>query len=64
MEFKNEDGKLFNSNVKGSWEFVEDLWKNKEKYIGKQATIKYFGLTPGDKIPRFPYVIAIREDGI
>ena len=33
---------------------------NKEKYIGKQATIKYFELTP-DGIPRFPYAIAFRD---
>jgi hypothetical protein len=28
--------------------------------IGKDATIKYFNLTP-DGVPRFPYVIAIRD---
>ena len=54
-------GKPFKSNVKGSWEFVEELWKNRKKYLGKQATVRYFGLTPGDKIPRFPYVVAIRD---
>ena len=25
------------------------------------ATVKYFNLTPDKKIPRFPYVIKIRE---
>lgn len=54
-------GVAFKSNVKGTWEFVEDLWQNRKKYMGKQATVKYFGLTPGDKVPRFPYVIAIRD---
>lgn len=54
-------GVAFKSNVKGTWEFVADLWQNRKKYMGKQATVKYFGLTPGDKVPRFPYVIAIRD---
>jgi DNA ligase-1 len=54
-------GVAFKSNVKGTWEFVEDLWQNRKKYMGKLATVKYFGLTPGDKVPRFPYVIAIRD---
>lgn len=54
-------GKPFKSNVKGSWEFTADLWTNRKKYMGKQATVRYFGLTPGDKIPRFPYVVGIRD---
>jgi DNA ligase-1 len=61
MEFKNAAGLPFKSNVKGNREFVTDLWKNRGQYIGRQATIRYFGLTPGDKIPRFPYVVAIRD---
>jgi DNA ligase-1 len=54
-------GKPFKSNVKGSWDFVADLWVNRKKYMGKQATVRYFGLTPGDRVPRFPYVVAIRD---
>ena len=54
-------GKPFRSNVKGTWEFTEDLWKNRKKYMGKTATVRYFGLSPEDRIPRFPYVIAIRD---
>jgi len=61
MEFKNAAGLPFKSNVKGNREFMTDLWKNRGQYVGRQATIRYFGLTPGDKIPRFPYVVAIRD---
>jgi DNA ligase-1 len=59
---ENREGKPFKSNIKGDRNFVRDLLKNKKKYIGKSATIKFFQYTP-DGIPRFPYVIKIsRED--
>jgi DNA ligase-1 len=58
MVFETIDGKPFKSNVKGTWEETAEMLKSKKKLIGKQATIKYFNLTP-DGIPRFPYVINI-----
>lgn len=58
---KNEaTGQTFNSNIKGTHEYLAEILANKEYYIGKQATIKYFELTP-DGIPRFPYAIAFRD---
>lgn len=56
--FETKDGKRFKSNVKGTWEETAEMLKNKKKLIGKEATVKYFNLTP-DGIPRFPYVINI-----
>ena len=61
MVFETEDGKRFKSNVKGTWEETAEMLKSKKKLIGKQATIKYFNLTP-DGIPRFPYVINIDRE--
>lgn len=58
MVFANKDGKIFHSNVKANWEELTEMWKNRHSLIGKEATIKYFNLTP-DGIPRFPYVIKI-----
>jgi len=58
MVFETAEGKRFKSNVKGTWEETAEMLKNKKKLIGKEATIKYFNLTP-DGIPRFPYVINI-----
>jgi ATP-dependent DNA ligase len=58
MTFKTADGKPFKSNVKATFEESEEMFRNKKQLIGKQATIKYFNLTP-DGIPRFPYVINI-----
>jgi DNA ligase-1 len=58
MVFNTREGKRFKSNVKGTWDETAEMLKNKKQLIGKQATIKYFNLTP-DGIPRFPYVINI-----
>lgn len=58
MVFETGEGKRFKSNVKGTWDETAEMLKSKKKLIGKQATIKYFNLTP-DGIPRFPYVINI-----
>ena len=58
--FKNANGKIFNASPKFNWEICQQMLNDKESLIGKEATIKYFNLTP-DNIPRFPYVIAIRD---
>ena len=60
FKFKNKEGREFSSNVKGTFEYLTKLFKNADELIGKEATIKYFNLTP-DGVPRFPYVIAIRD---
>jgi DNA ligase-1 len=58
MVFNTGEGKRFKSNVKGTWDETAEMLRNKKELIGKQATIKYFNLTP-DGIPRFPFVINI-----
>lgn len=61
--FKTKEGIKFNASPKFSHDICEEMWKNKISLIGKTATVKYFNLTPGNNIPRFPYVIKIgRED--
>ena len=50
----------FNSNIKGSFDYLKEIYDNRKDYIGRLATIKYFQLTP-DGIPRFPYAIAFRD---
>jgi len=61
MVFENELGLTFNSNIKGNREYLKEIWTNKDSYKGKQATVKYFNLTPASQIPRFPYVVAVRD---
>ena len=58
MIVKNVDGSTFKSNIKGDRDYCRMLLENKENFIGKLATIKFFNLTP-DGVPRFPYVINI-----
>jgi DNA ligase-1 len=57
---KNKDGKTFHSNIKGPFDYLEEILKNKKDYIGKLATIKFFQYTP-DGVPRFPYAIGFRD---
>ena len=61
MVFKNKHGRTFKSNIKGDFDYLAQLLKDKTKLVGKKATIKFFNYTP-DSIPRFPYVIAIDRD--
>jgi len=60
---ENEEGKTFKSNIKGNYDYCYDVLNNKQLFIGKLATVKYFHLTPGEGVPRFPYIIEFdRQD--
>jgi DNA ligase-1 len=52
LRCKTEDGKEFDSSVKGSVEYVSKLYAVGDSLIGLMATIKYQRLTP-DGIPKF-----------
>jgi len=58
---KTESGDLFEVGTTGTDAENLDFFLNKEKYIGKMATIKFQELTPAG-IPRFGNFKAIRED--
>ena len=58
--FDQKLNKEFHSNIKGNFEYLAEILNNKDKYIGKMATIKFFEYTP-DGIPRFPYAIGFRD---
>jgi DNA ligase 1 len=60
MVVKMPDGRHFKTNVKGTFALLAEYLKDKKNIIGKQVTIKFFCYTP-DGIPRFPYVISIRD---
>ena len=53
-------GVEFEANARGNVSFYEELLKNKSKYIGKMATVRYQNLTPDGK-PRFGVIITIRD---
>lgn len=52
----------FECNVKGDFDYLRQIWNDRDSYVGKSATVKYFNRTPlkenglGDK-PRFGYII-------
>lgn len=50
----------FEANCRGNREFFRELLNEKEKFIGKMATVRFANLTPGGK-PRHGCVIAIRD---
>lgn len=59
---KTSDGEQFMAAMTGTREYTKEIWNNKDTYIGKQATVKYFNLTPAPRcVPRFGKVIAIRD---
>ena len=60
MEFQTKEGRPFKSNIKGDFAYLRSLLVKKDKLVGQMATIKFFAYTP-DKVPRFPYVIGIRN---
>jgi DNA ligase-1 len=54
--------KVFSSNIKGSREYCKKLLDNRDKLVGKEATVQFQNRTP-DGIPRFPYVVKVdRKD--
>jgi len=50
----------FEAGIIGSHEYAADLLKNKDKYIGKKATVVYQNMTPEGK-PRFGKMKVIRD---
>lgn len=55
------DGRSCKTNVKGDFDYLAEVWKDREKYIGTKATIKYFNRTPDGSL-RFPYVIKLNRE--
>ncbi len=57
FELKTEEGHVFEAVPKGNEEQRSEYLKNADGYIGKFATVRYFGLTNTDKpVPRFPVI--------
>jgi DNA ligase-1 len=53
--------KIFHANLKFSHAEREEILKNKDKYIGQMAEIRFFEFTE-DRIPRFPVCVGFRLD--
>lgn len=55
------NGSEFKVKMAAPQEKLKEIYNNSEKYINKQLTVKYQGLT-ADSIPRFPVGMRFRED--
>lgn len=64
FELKDGDGRTFKSSPIGTHEYWEQMWNDREKLIGLQATVKYKELTPikdgKGGVPNLGKVVAIR----
>ncbi len=56
-----EDGREQSSGLKGSKDYAAHVLKHKDDYVGKQATIQFFGYTPDGKL-RFPIAKTLHMD--
>lgn len=69
MQHDVDPNKTFKSNIKGNFDYLRNIWTNRQSYIDKTATVKYFMRTPlqengkGD-VPLFPYIINIDRESI
>ncbi|MBN7759815.1 hypothetical protein JYP52_01585 [Nitratireductor aquibiodomus] len=54
------DGRTFGAGVAGTQDFCRKLLADREKWIGRLATVKFFTPT-SDGIPRFPVAIKFHE---
>lgn len=62
VKLKAKNGNTFEANARGNESFYVDLLKNKSKYIGKTATVRYQNLTPTEQVPRFGVIVNINRE--
>jgi DNA ligase-1 len=55
---KTTTGTEFRAKMKGDTAKLKDYWEHPAKYIGKQVTVAYQGLT-SDGVPRFPVAVRV-----
>lgn len=58
-----KNGKKFESGLRATFDEAGAILRDKEKYIGKPATVRYQNLTP-DGVPRFGVVTNFWPDGV
>ena len=58
LTLQMNNGKIFNAGIRGGEDYYKQLLIDKNKYIGKLATVRYQNLSV-DGIPRFPVAVNI-----
>ena len=56
------NGSKFNVVPEGSMEYKRELWKDRNNYLNKWLTVRYFEKSK-DGIPIFPVGVSVRDDG-
>jgi DNA ligase-1 len=59
---KTDAGGTFRVKCEGSLDNLATMYDERDKYVGKQLTVKYQGITNAEGVPRFPIGIRVRED--
>lgn len=63
FQLKTEAGGLFDCMPEGSAEERRAYWDEREKYMGKMMTVRFFGWsTSAVPLPRFPIGVAVRSE--
>lgn len=62
VTYLTNDGKQFDTNITGGFEYYKELLREADEYVGGQGTVKFFEYTP-DGIPRFGVTVALYKDG-
>lgn len=63
VHIKLPNGKICGCGIRGSYDYCEQLYKDKDSYIGKKATVRYFEETK-DGMLRFPVVTDIARHDV
>lgn len=58
---KAKNGATFDVKLKGELESLRKYLEDESLWRGKKLTVRYFGLTNKEKVPRFPVGIAVRD---
>jgi len=57
---KLNDGTTCETNVKGNFDYLRDVWKHRKDYMGTMATVKFHRYTPDGKL-KWPYAIKLNR---
>lgn len=58
---RNAEGTEFRATPRYNEEQKQELWLNRDHYVGMYAIVRYFELTDDRKVPRFPILIGFRN---
>ena len=63
---QTKDEMRFNCRPRGSLKQREEWWNEREAFVGKKLTVRYFALTDdtegkGKKVPQFPVGVCVRD---